>query len=171
MTMTEENVTDDAAAGTESPQFALQRVYLKDLSFETPMGPEAFHRELKPQIAQELATKTNRLDETHFEVVITVTITVKDGNDTVYLIEVHQAGVFLVKGLDKSQMTHAINVLCPATLFPYAREVVDNIVIKGTFPALMLPPVNFEALFAQAVAEAKEKKEQEAESDKKDVTH
>ena len=118
-----------------------------------------------------MATKTNRLDETHFEVVITVTITVKDGNDTVYLIEVHQAGVFLVKGLDKSQMTHAINVLCPATLFPYAREVVDNIVIKGTFPALMLPPVNFEALFAQAVAEAKEKKEQEAESDKKDVTH
>ncbi|WP_438951130.1 protein-export chaperone SecB [Porticoccus sp.] len=170
--MTEENVTGEAAAASsESPKFALQRVYLKDISFETPMGPEAFHREVKPQIAQELATKTNQLDETHFEVIVTVTITVKDGDDTVYLIEVHQAGIFLVKGLDKPQMTHVINVLCPATLFPYAREVVDNIVIKGTFPALMLPPVNFEALFAQAVEQAQEKKRQESESDNKEVTH
>ncbi|WP_461480589.1 protein-export chaperone SecB, partial [Porticoccus sp.] len=135
--------------------------------FETPMGPEAFQRELKPKIGQELSTQVNQLDETHFEVVLTLTMTVKDGEETIYLIEVHQAGIFLVKGLEKAQMTQVINVLCPSTLYPYAREVVDNVVIKGSFPALMLPPVNFEALFTQALAEAKAKKEQESA----EVTH
>lgn len=161
--MTEElNQSAAAPAGDTNAQFALQRIYLKDLSFETPMGAEAFQRELKPQIGQELSTKVNPLDDAHFEVVLTLTITVKNGEDTIYLVEVHQAGIFLVKGLEKSQMTQVINVLCPSTLYPYAREVVDNVVIKGSFPALMLPPVNFEALFVQAMAEAKAKKEQEA---------
>ena len=109
----------------------------------------------------------NKLDDAHFEVVLTLTITVKNGDETIYLIEVHQAGVFLVKGLEKAQMAQVINVLCPSTLYPYAREVVDNVVIKGSFPALMIPPVNFDALFAQAMAEAKAKKEQETS----DVAH
>lgn len=160
--MTEENTPNDVAGEDgANGHFALQRIYLKDVSFETPMGVEAFQRELKPQIGQELSTKITQLDDTHFEVVVTVTITVKDGDDVVYLIEVHQAGIFLVKGLEKPQMAQVLNVLCPSTLYPYAREVVDNVVIKGSFPALMLPPVNFDVLFAQAVAERNAKKEQQ----------
>jgi len=165
--MTEEN-TGNAVANEERAEnhFAMQRIYLKDLSFETPMGVEAFQREVKPQIGQELSTKIEQLDETHFEVVMTLTITVKDKDDVVFLIEVHQAGIFMVKGLEKAQMAHVLNVLCPATLYPYAREVVDNVVVKGTFPALMLPPVNFDALFAQALAERKAKQdEQTSESE------
>lgn len=164
--MTEEN--NVAAADMpqqDGGQFALQRIYLKDLSFETPMGPVAFHTEIKPQVGQELSTEVNKLDEDHFEVVLTVTITVKHGDETVYLIEAHQAGIFLVKGLEKRQMAQAINVLCPATLYPYVREVVDNVVIKGSFPALMLPPVNFEVLFAQALAKAKKDQDAAAASE------
>jgi len=88
----------------------------------------------------------------------------------VYLVEVHQAGVFKVKGLEKPQMAQVLNVYCPATIYPYAREVVDNVVIKGSFPALMLPPVNFDALFAQALAERQAKKDQSDSSDS-EVTH
>lgn len=160
--MTEEN-TPAAAQDQQADgaQFALQRIYLKDLSFETPMGIEVFQREVKPQIGQEISTAVNQVDENNFEVVLTLTITVKDADQVVYLVEVQQAGIFLVKGLDKEHMVQVVNVLCPATLFPYAREVVDNVVTKGSFPSLMLPPVNFDAMYEQAVEEAKKQKEQE----------
>lgn len=167
--MTEETNQPAAAAGdatANSAEFNLQRVYLKDLSFESPLGARAFTRQWKPQVNQDLSTKIARLDDDHYEVVLHFTITVKDDSDTLYLVEIQQAGVFLAKGINDQQLSGLLNTQCPAILFPYARETIDSVVIKGTFPALMLPPINFDALFQQAIAQAqaKQAEEQAAES-------
>ena len=158
--MTEE--TTPTGAGAEVPteagqQFALQRVYLKDLSFEAPMGVKAFMKEWKPSVDQELNTKTARVDENNYEVVLTITITIKLGEDTAFLVEIQQAGLFHISGLPEQALPQILNTTCPQILFPYARETVDSVVVKGSFPALMLPPINFDALFAQAIAQAKAK--------------
>lgn len=161
--MTEETnqaATGDAAADN-TVEFNLQRIYLKDLSFESPLGARAFTRQWKPQVNQDLSTKVTRLDDDHYEVVLHFTITVKDDTDTLYLVEVQQAGVFLVKGIPEQQLAGVLNTHCPNLLFPYARETIDSVVVKGTFPALMLPPINFEALFQQAVAQAQAKQAEE----------
>ncbi|MCL4121076.1 UNVERIFIED_CONTAM: hypothetical protein GTU68_028991 [Idotea baltica] len=160
--MTEEN--DQAGAGQKeqksAPKFSVQRIYLKDLSFETPMGTAVFQKQVKPEINQDISLSTTKLGEGNYEVELTLTVTVKDDEDTIYLIEVHQAGIFTVEGVEGTQLAQLLNTICPSTLFPYVREAVDSVVIKGSFPALMIPPVNFEALFAQAVAEGKLKGKQ-----------
>ncbi|SEA13433.1 protein-export chaperone SecB [Microbulbifer marinus] len=150
-----------AAANAEAPQvqFAMQRIYLKDLSFETPMGAEVFKKQWKPQVNQELNTQTAKIDEDLYEVALTLTITVKLEEDTAFLVEVKQAGLFAIQGLEGQQLAQALNTACPQILFPYAREVVDNVVTKGSFPALMLPPINFDALFAAALAQAQQQAE------------
>ncbi len=155
--MSEEN-TPAAAATDTAPkiEFALQRIYLKDLSYEAPQGAEAFRRQWKPQVSQDLSTQIKRLDDGHFDVTLHITITVKDGEDTMYLVEVQQAGIFLVKGLEGQQLTALLNTQCPNIIFPYARETVDSVITRGTFPALMMPPINFDAVFQQALAKARE---------------
>lgn len=160
--MAEEQATP-ATDGAEAPaqQFAMQRIYLKDLSFEAPMGIEAFRKTWKPQVSQELNTKTSKAGDDLYEVVLTLTITVKLEEETAFLVEVHQAGLFAIKGIEGQQLAQVLNSSCPNILFPYAREVVDNTLTKGSFPALMLPPINFDALFAQAIAQAKQKAEVE----------
>ncbi|MFC6633501.1 protein-export chaperone SecB [Microbulbifer taiwanensis] len=157
-----------AAANAEAPQvqFAMQRIYLKDLSFETPMGAEVFKKQWKPQVNQELNTSTAKIDEDLYEVALTLTITVKLEEETAFLVEVKQAGLFAIKGLEGQQLAQALNTACPQILFPYAREVVDNVVTKGSFPALMLPPINFDALFAAALNQA----QQQAEAAKEEQT-
>jgi preprotein translocase subunit SecB len=166
--MTEEQNTEAAAAAEDQQQqFAIQRLYLKDLSFEAPMGAEAFTKEWKPQVNQDLNTKTNKLDDVNFEVVLTITVTVKLEDETAFLCEVQQAGIFAVAGLENQQLAQVLNTMCPQILFPYAREAIDSAITKGSFPALMLPPINFDALFAQAVSKAKE----EAETETEDATH
>ena len=160
--MAEEQSTE-ATASTEQAQqqFAMQRIYLKDLSFEAPMGIEAFRKTWKPQVNQELNTKASKAGDDLYEVVLTLTITVKLEEETAFLVEVHQAGLFAIKGIEGQQLAQVLNSACPNILFPYAREAIDNTLTKGSFPALMLPPINFDALFAQAVAQAKQKAESE----------
>lgn len=156
--MTDENSQATSKAAEQekaSGKFAVQRIYLKDLSFETPMGAEVFKRQVKPKINQDISLSTKKLGDDNYEVELSLTVTVKDGESTIYLIEVHQAGIFAIQGMEGLQLAQILNTLCPSTLFPYAREAVDSIVVKGSFPALMMPPINFEALFAQAVAEGK----------------
>ena len=156
--MTEDNtqaVVGDGQSGT--PQFVVQRIYLKDLSFETPMGPAVFQKKVKPELNQDIGLSTTKLGEDHYEVELTLTVTVKDGEDTIYLAEVHQAGIFMVKGVEGPELAQLLNTLCPTTLFPYVREVIDSMVVKGNFPALMIPPINFETLFARAMAEGEVK--------------
>jgi preprotein translocase subunit SecB len=162
--MAEENQTEATQNEAPKQQFAMQRIYLKDLSFEAPMGVEAFKQQWKPSVNQDLNTKTNKVEDGLFEVTLTLTVTVKLGEETAFLVEVQQAGLFTVAGIEGQQLAQVLNTTCPQILFPYAREAIDNAVTKGSFPALMLPPINFDALFAQAVAQAK------AEAEKSETT-
>lgn len=146
----------------DGPNFAIQRIYLKDISFETPMGVEAFTKQFKPNIQQDLNVQVNQLDETTHEVVLLLTVTAKIEGRTVFLVEVKQAGIFAIAGFEGIQLSQVINTACPQILFPYAREAIDSILSRGTFPPLMLAPINFDAVFAQAVVAAK----QQAESSK-----
>ena len=141
------------------PQFSIQRIYLKDLSFETPQGPSAFKKKWQPKVSQDLNTKTNPVEDGLFEVALRVTITVADGEGTIYIVEAEQAGLFNVSGFAEEQLPQILNTTCPGILFPYLRETLDNVVTKGSFPALLLPPINFDALFANALQQSAEEKE------------
>lgn len=131
------------------PQFSVQRIYLKDASFESPSTPVIFTKQWKPEINLDLNTRTKTLGENHYEVVLTLTVTAKVENETAFLIEVQQAGIFQIAGLGDAELNHTLGAFCPNILFPYARESVDSLAVKGSFPAMMLAPVNFEALYAQ----------------------
>lgn len=157
--MSEETTNPETAAGGDSksqPSFAIQRVYLKDLSFETPMGVEAFAQSEKPKIQQELNVQVERLEGDLYEVVLLLTVTAHMQDRVAFLVEVKQAGLFKIAGFDKTQLSQLINSNCPQILFPYAREVIDNTLSRGSFAPLMLPPVNFDAAFAQAVSQARQ---------------
>ncbi|MEQ8857026.1 MAG: protein-export chaperone SecB [Pseudomonadales bacterium] len=130
----------------------LERIYLKDASYESPHSPVVFGEPWKPEFQLDINTRSNRLGDERFEVVLCVTLRATAANDrTIYIVEVHQAGVFLVSGLERDAAQRVLGTLCPGTLFPYVRETVDNLVVKGAFPAVHLAPVNFEALFAEAL--------------------
>lgn len=145
-------MSEQATASAEQ-QFALQRLYVKDVSFEAPQGAALFNKAWKPSIHQELATTTSPLDDDHFEVVLTLTITGKLEEQPAFVVEVQQAGIFLIKGLTPEQVRQVTGSTCPNILFPYAREVVDSLMVRGTLPPLMLPPINFDALYQQALAQ------------------
>lgn len=130
-------------------QFAIQRIYVKDLSFETPNSPAVFREQWQPEVNVELNTSGNPLDEGVYEVVLSLTVSAKLGEQTAYLAEVQQAGVFTIGGFDEQELNHMLGSFCPGTLFPYAREVVSDLVNRGSFPQLLLAPVNFDALYAQ----------------------
>ena len=144
-------MTDTQAAATEQEQqFALQRIYIKDLSFEVPLGAQIFNKQWQPQVQIDMNTKAEKIADDVFEAVLTITVTAKIGEDIAFLIEVQQAGAFFVKGLDDEQLRRVLMIMCPNILFPYAREAIDSLATRGSFPPLMLQPVNFEALYVQA---------------------
>jgi protein-export chaperone SecB len=159
--MSEENNSQELNNNEQAsgPNFAIQRIYLKDISFETPMGVEAFTKQFKPNIQQDLNVQVNQLDETTHEVILLLTITAKIEGRTVFLVEVKQAGIFAISGFEGLQLSQVINTACPQILFPYAREAIDSILNRGTFPPLMLAPINFDAVFAQAVVAARQQAE------------
>ncbi len=130
-------------------QFSIQKVYTKDLSFETPNAPKIFREKWEPVVDFNLGTNVNKLDNTVYEVTLTVTITVKSGENNAYLVEVNQAGIFTMENFNDQEMGPMLGSFCPNILFPYAREVVTDLVTKGGFPQLLLAPVNFDALYGQ----------------------
>jgi preprotein translocase subunit SecB len=130
-------------------QFSVQRIYTKDLSFESPNAPDVFRGEWKPQNELNLNTKVNRLSDQAFEVVLSVTVTCKVADKTAFIAEVHQAGIFTLAGFSEQELGPMLGAYCPNLLFPYAREVVSDLVNKGSFPQLILQHVSFDALFAQ----------------------
>ncbi|HEY3809210.1 MAG TPA: protein-export chaperone SecB [Steroidobacteraceae bacterium] len=132
-----------------SAQLVLQGVYLKDCSFEAPQGPRS-NGEWNPQISLDLNTTVNPLGGDMREVVLTITVSAKQGEQTLFLVEVKQAGAFLIQGLGPDDLKRAIGSVCPGVLFPYARAVVSHLVSQGGFPQLLLPPVNFDALYASS---------------------
>ncbi|MFT4610373.1 MAG: preprotein translocase subunit SecB [Cellvibrionaceae bacterium] len=153
--MAENEVNKDQAAaeGSKDQQFYIQKLYLKDLSFEAPMGAKVFIDQIQPKIDQELGTETKKISESLYEVVLKLTLTAKVEEETAFLIEIQQAGLFQISGIEQSHLARVMNTVCPHILLPYAREAIDSTLTKGGFPALMLPPINFEALFAQAMSE------------------
>lgn len=140
--MTEEN--------KQNLQFVIQRIYLKDASLESPLTPKVFlEKDWNPEIDVELNTKSVKLEDGVHEVVLMTTVSAKQGDETAFLAEVHQAGVFILKGLEGEGLHRALGSFCPNILFPYAREVVTDLVQRGGFPPLYLAPVNFDALYEQ----------------------
>lgn len=152
--MAEEEAATTGSTEQAQQQFTLQRIFLKDLSFESPGAPKVFTDEWKPSMNVDLNTRSGVISGDNYEVVLTVTITTKINEETVYLIEVQQAGIFLVRGIAGEGLRRLLATVCPSTLFPYARETIDSVVSRGTFPAVMLAPVNFDALFQQALRQA-----------------
>lgn len=149
----------DAAVADDSAQMELkiQRIYTKDISFETPNSPAIFTGEWKPNMDLNLGSETKKLADDVYELVLKVTVTVKVEETTAFLAEVHQAGIFTVKGLAEDQLAPVFGITCPNVLFPYVREVISDLVTKGSFPQLVLSPINFEALFAQQVQQNQQK--------------
>ena len=142
------------------PEFHIQRVYTKDVSFEAPNTPHIFQKEWQPDVKLDMDTKTNILADGVYEVVLTLTVTCKLETETAFLCEVQQAGIFSISQLEEAQMAHMLAAFCPNILFPYAREAVSNLVNRGTFPQLNLAPVNFDALFAQYLQQRQSESQQ-----------
>ncbi|EGG29513.1 Protein export cytoplasm chaperone protein [Aequoribacter fuscus] len=154
--MADEQTTAEAgAAQAPEQQFVMQRIYTKDVSFESPATPGVFRQQWQPKINIDLNTKSDKIDEEgNFEVVLTITVTAKIEEETAFLVEVQQAGIFFIKGFEGETLRRLLGTAAPNILFPYARESIDTMVVKGGFPALMLAPVNFDALYQQALAQA-----------------
>lgn len=155
----------DTAATTDSvtqPEFVIQRVYVKDLSFEAPSAPAIFKQQWHPELDLHLQTNVTELEEGVFEIVLGVTVTVKSEGKTAFLVEVKQAGIFTLKLFPAGQIRQMLGVVCPTVLFPFAREVVSDVVTRGGFPQLVLSPVNFEALYAKHVEQQKTQKREDS---------
>ncbi|MBU3693403.1 MAG: protein-export chaperone SecB [Rhodocyclaceae bacterium] len=139
-------------AQATGPQFAIEKLYVKDLSLEVPNAPQIFLDREPPQIAIELQTNVNSLGDNMYDVSLKVTVTAKAGEKTVFLVEVAQAGVFGVTGVPEDQLQPILMIACPNILFPYARETISTTVTRAGFLPVLLNPVNFEALYAQQQA-------------------
>ena len=135
------------SAASGEAQFAIQKIYVKDFSFESPNTPAIFHNEWRPQMELNLHSDAKRIGNDTYEVVLRVTATVKLAEQTAFLVEVQQAGIFRIVGLTDEQLRPTLGSACPNILFPYARETVSDVVTRGGFPQLLLSPVNFEALY------------------------
>jgi len=142
-------------AHSHDPVFNVHSVYVKDISFEAPHSPQVFQEEWKPKIDFDLKTASHLLSEAEalYEVVLNVTVAAKLGEEktekNAFLIEVEQAGVFTLRNFPAEQIKQILATACPTVLFPYVREVVSNLATKGGFPQLILPPLNFDAMYAQ----------------------
>jgi len=144
-------MADEITNGSAAPgaQLSLQKVYIKDVSFEVPGAPQIFQDQGQPQIQLNLAQQIGALAENVYEVVLTVTVTCKLAEKTAYLAEVQQAGVFGLSGFDNQNRDVVLATYCPNVLFPYARQVVSDLIQNGGFPPFLMQPINFESLYAE----------------------
>ena len=149
--MTEEN---QVQSGTK--QLLLRKIYIKDFSFESPRTPEIFNTNTAPRTQLNIKSSAKEVSGDSQEVTLTLTVEAKDGDKTLFLIELEQAGVFLVQGYTPEERQMLIGSYCPGTLYPFAREAIADIVSRGGFPQLLLQPINFEALYAQALRERRQ---------------
>jgi preprotein translocase subunit SecB len=143
--------------GAEKPQqqFNIQRIYLKDVSFESPQAPDIFRSQAtKPDVNVQMQNEVKQLVEGVYEVSLKITVTTEQEKKNIYLVEVEQSGVFSAVGFSEQELGHLLNAYCPTMLFPYAREAVSDLVSKGGFPQLLLAPVNFDAHYAQQLKNA-----------------
>jgi preprotein translocase subunit SecB len=149
------------ADGSGQEKFAIQNIYVKDLSFEAPNSPQIFMEQWKPQLELEMSNQINQLNEELYEVVLNLTATVKVADKTAFLVELHQAGIFTLVGFPDDKLSYMLNSYCPNILFPFARETVSNAVTRGGFQPLWLAPINFDALYAQQLQKKQEQAAQQ----------
>jgi preprotein translocase subunit SecB len=148
------------AAGPNGPEtapaFAIEKIYVKDLSLENPGSPQSFLTQQAPQIEIGLRTRGEQVEEGVYEAVLTATVTAKSGDKTLFLVEAAQAGVFTIRGVPPEQLQPVLAIHCPTVLFPYLRETVADAIARAGFPPVHLAPINFEALYQQQLAQAQQ---------------
>lgn len=145
-------------------EFQILKVYVEDLSLESPSTPGIFKDDWSPEANVELNTQAHKTDqEDTYRVVLTLTVTTKCKEKVAFLVEIKQAGVFLIKGMPEDQMGQILGSFCPNTLFPYAREAISSMVTRAGFPDLQLAPINFDALYAQGLEQAAQQSEPETQ--------
>ena len=154
-----------SAAPANEARFQLQKIYVKDVSFELPSAPQIFQEEGAAEVKLNLSQRVNNIQDGIFEVVLTVTVTATTAEKTAYLAEVHQAGLFAISGLDDAQQAAVLNTLCPHSLFPYASRTITDLVASGGFPPLVLQPINFEQVYQQRLREAQQAQQSAAQGD------
>ena len=157
-----DQTTNGAAAPQGNAQIALQKVYVKDASFEAPSAPAIFQEEGQSQLQLNMAQKVANIGENVYEVVLTVTLTCTAGDKTAYLAEVHQAGIFGINGFDQRALEAVLGTYCPNVLFPYARQMISDLVQNGGFPPYFLQPINFEQIYAEQLRRRAEQAQQPA---------
>lgn len=140
-------------AGANMVQFAIERIYVKDLSLENPGSPQSFQLQEPPQVEVQLRTRTDTLAEDVYESVLTITVTAKSGDKTLFLVEASQAGIFTIKGVPADRLQPVMAIHCPTVLFPYVRETIADATQRAGYPPVHLHPINFEALYAQQLAQ------------------
>ena len=148
-----DETTNGAVAPAEAagPAFTVEKIYVKDVSFEVPGAPAIFTENVQPELQLNLNQRVQRLGENAFEVVLGVTLTCKAGDKTAYVAEVQQAGIFGLMGLEAQSVDVLLGTQCPNILFPYVRQLVSDLVQAGGFPPFFLQPINFEALYAESL--------------------
>lgn len=151
----EENTKEQKEQAEAKHEFSIQRLYVKDLSFEAPSTPEIFQTEWVPQVDFNLHTSFSKIADAAYEVVLQITVTAKLKDKTAFLIEVKQAGIFTVNGFTKEQLEPMLGSFCPNILFPYARELISTTINRGSFPPLYLAPINFDALYQEQLKQHK----------------
>jgi len=142
-----------APAGGAPAQLSIEKIYVKDLSLENPGAPQSFQLTEAPQIEVGLRTRGEQVAPDVYECVLTLTVTARSGDKTVFLIEAAQAGVFAIRGVPQPQLQPVLAIHCPAVLFPYARETIADATMRAGFPPVHLAPINFEALYQQQLAQ------------------
>jgi len=137
----------------QQPVFSIEKIYVKDLSLEVPNAPQVFASNETPKLEVQLSQSVQAVDDALFEVTLTVTVTAKTGDKTVFLVEAVQAGIFQIRNIPQNELEPVLGMVCPNVLFPYARETISDTINRAGFPPVLLSPVNFEALYQQRVAE------------------
>jgi preprotein translocase subunit SecB len=139
--------------GAVSATFSIDRIYVKDLSLENPGSPQSFTLQEQPQIEVGLRTRAEQVQPDIYECVLTVTLTAKAGDKTLFLVEASQAGIFTIRGVPADQLQPVLAINCPTILFPYVREVLADAVTRAGFPPVHLAPINFDGLYQQQLAQ------------------
>jgi preprotein translocase subunit SecB len=148
-----ETPVNPAADEAGGKQVLVTRIYVKDCSFESPRAPAVFFAPLSPEVKVNMRTASQKLDGDDVEVVLSLTVEAQSDNRALFLVEVHHAGVFSIRGFTEAERAAILGSYCPSILFPYARETVSDLVSKGGMPALLLQPVNFDAVYMQSLAQ------------------
>ena len=164
-TEAKENLAEAAGAGP-GQKISINKIYIKDMSFESPQTPKIFRGgEWKPQTNLNLRSSHSAMEDDHHEVVLTITIEAKAEDKTLFLCELSQAGIFEIAGYNKDELGVIAGTFCPNILFPYAREAIASTIQKGGFPEFVLQPINFDAIYAQSRQQAAQQAAQQASAE------